>query len=49
MVNTTGSYTFTCSSGIDTYGYLYQESFDPSYTSMNLIVQDDDGTGTRDF
>jgi len=49
-VPTTGTYTFTTSSTIaDTYGYLYQGNFYPTYPSVNLITQDDDGAGGRQF
>ncbi len=34
---------------MDTYGYLYESSFDPSYPSRNLIASDDDGAGDRQF
>jgi hypothetical protein len=46
---TTGTYSFSSSSSIDTYGYLYQFSFDPSYPSYNLIASDDDGAGDLQF
>jgi hypothetical protein len=49
-VATTGTYTFTSSGTIaDNYGYLYQGNFYPSYPQYNIIAQDDDGTGSRNF
>jgi len=49
-VNTTGTYTFTSSSTIgDTYGYLYQGNFYPSYPSYNIVTQNDDGAGSGQF
>ncbi len=38
-----------CSSGIDTFGYLYQGTFYPSSLTTNLIAQNDDAFGTSDF
>jgi hypothetical protein len=38
----TGNYSFTCYSPVDTYGYLYANSFDPSNVNVNLLVQDND-------
>lgn len=37
-----GRYVFTSSSGIDTVGYLYLDSFDPSKPTLNLLNDDDD-------
>jgi hypothetical protein len=49
-VNTTGNYTFRSSSSIrDTYGYLYQGSFYPSYPSFNIVTKDDDNGGNGQF
>ena len=49
-VNTTGTYTFTTSSSIkDTYGYLYQGNFYPTYPSINIVTSDDDGAGGGQF
>jgi hypothetical protein len=42
-VPTSGTYTFTSDSSLDTYGCLYSYSFDPSDPSRNLITSDDDG------
>ncbi len=47
---TTGTYTFTSSGTIaDNYGYLYQGNFYPSYPQYNIIAQNDDGAGGRNF
>jgi len=48
-VYTTGTYNFTSSSSIDTYGYFYNVPFDPSYPSQNLITSDDDSGGNQQF
>ncbi len=50
QVNTTGTYTFKTSSNIsDTYGYIYQGNFYPTYPQYNIITQDDDGAGNGQF
>ena len=46
---TSGTYTFTSESWMDTYGYLYQDSFDPAYPSQNLMTYNDDSGGNRQF
>ncbi len=49
-VDTTGTYTFKSSSTIgDTYGYIYQGNFYPSYPSYNIVTQNDDGAGNGQF
>ena len=49
-VNRTGDYTFGTSSTIgDTFGYLYQGNFYPTYPQYNLITQDDDASGNNQF
>ncbi len=49
-VYTSGIYNFTSSSSIDTYGYLYNIPFNPSYPSQSLITSDDDsGSGNGQF
>ena len=48
-ISTTGSYTFTSVSSIDTYGYLYYTPFDPSYPSANLFTSNDDSGGNGQF
>jgi len=49
QVETTGTYIFKSSSSFDTYGYLYQGNFYPSYPSLDLITSDDDSAGSRQF
>jgi hypothetical protein len=49
QVETTGTYIFKSSSSFDTYGYLYQGNFNPSYPSLDLITLDDDSAGSRQF
>ena len=44
-----GSYIFTSSSTVDTYGYLYSDSFSPVDTRHNLIIEDDDNGGNSQF
>ncbi len=34
---------------MDTYGYFYNVSFDPSYPFQNLIASNDDSAGNRQF
>jgi hypothetical protein len=34
---------------MDTYGYLYNNSFDPSRPSQNLIISNDDGGTNQQF
>lgn len=41
-VSTSGTYSFTTDSDLDTVGYLYDSSFDPSDPTANLITDDDD-------
>jgi hypothetical protein len=48
-IYTTGTYTFTSSSDVDTYGYLYNDPVDPSYPSQNMITSDDDSNGNLQF
>ena len=40
-VNRTGSYTILCNSTMDTYGYIYNTSFNPSFTNENLLLFND--------
>ncbi len=49
IVTVTGNYSFTCHSPVDTYGYLYANSFDPSNVNVNLLVQDNDSGGDFQF
>jgi hypothetical protein len=48
-VSTSGTFSLISKSSIDTYGYLYNSSFNPLSPSSNLIVQDDDGAGNGQF
>ncbi|CAF0990307.1 unnamed protein product [Adineta steineri] len=48
-VSISGTYTFVCNSSIDTYGFLYYNTFDPNYPPANLIILDDDGGGNYQF
>lgn len=49
-VGTTGTYTFKTSSSIsDTYGYIYQGNFYPTYPSYNIVARDDDSAGSNQF
>ncbi|CAF1075071.1 unnamed protein product [Rotaria sordida] len=47
-ISTAGMYTFTSDSNIDTVGYIYGTSFDPSNPLVNLITDDDD-SGDSDY
>ncbi|CAF4100912.1 unnamed protein product, partial [Rotaria sp. Silwood2] len=44
-----GNYTFLCNSSMDTYGYLYNNTFDPVYPTMNILAIDDDSGGNYQF
>ena len=46
---TNGTYTFSSNCSMDTYGYLYQGSFDLSYPTQNLLASDDDSGNNRQF
>ena len=48
-VSTSGYYRFRSTSAIDSYGYLYTDSFLSSTPSMNVYTQDDDGAGSAQF
>jgi hypothetical protein len=49
IVDTTGTYDITSNGLFDSYGCLYDGSFNPLYPSQNLITTDDDGGGNRQF
>ncbi len=34
---------------MDTYGFLYNDSFNPIYPRTNLVIDDDDGGDKREF
>ena len=48
-VNMTGTYMFTSASTMDTYGSLYQGSFNPERPSLNQRAFDDDNGGNGQF
>ena len=48
-VSTTGRYIFASTSELDTWGYFYQTTFDPSAPTVNLIADDDNGGAQRQF
>ena len=45
----TATYIFHSNSIIDTYGYIYKDSFNPCNPVLNLISQDDDSGAKMDF
>jgi hypothetical protein len=49
IVSVTGNYSFTCQSPVDTYGYLYNNTFDPSNVNVNLLAQDNEIGGNFQF
>ena len=49
IVFTTDTYTFNSVGSFDTFGYLYNDPFDSSNPSQNLIVQDDQSDGNNQF
>lgn len=44
-----GLYSIQCNSSMDTYGYIYNNTFNSSFPTENLINQNDDGGGYRQF
>ena len=48
-VDTPGTFSLESKSSIDTYGYLYNNSFDPLSSSSNLLFQDDEGGRNGQF
>ncbi|CAF3713812.1 unnamed protein product [Rotaria socialis] len=48
-VSNYGIFSLTSKSNIDTYGYLYINSFDPASPSSNLLLENDDGGGSGQF
>ncbi|CAF4368170.1 unnamed protein product [Rotaria sp. Silwood2] len=44
-----GIYTIECNSDIDTSGFIYNNSFDPVYSILNLLANDDDSGGDNQF
>lgn len=47
--NTDGFYNIISTSNLDLYGYLYNDSFNPTDPIENLIIEDDDGAGDYQF
>ncbi|CAF1552686.1 unnamed protein product, partial [Adineta ricciae] len=48
-ISISGYHTIVSNSSMDTYGYLYNSTFDPLIPSQNLIVQNDDDAGNHQF
>lgn len=48
-VDQAGSYNIRSRSDFDAYGFLYTDSFNPSYPSSNLLDQDDDSNENLQF
>lgn len=42
-------YTLWSSDSIDTYGYIYENSFDSLNPNENLLIKDDDGGSPKQF
>ena len=49
IVLMSGSYILTCNAAVDSFGYLYNETFDPVFPNLNLLVVDDDSAGNSQF
>ena len=49
FINVTGDYEIRSNSVIDLYGYLYNEPFNATSPTMNLLMGDDDSGGSRQF
>jgi hypothetical protein len=48
-VSQAGDFTIMSQSSINTYGYIYENSFDPSDTSLNLLTEDDNSGSDDQF
>ena len=48
-VTKAGKYKFTSESNIDTYGYIYNSSFNPANPRMNLLAEDNDNGKKKQF
>jgi len=48
-VATPGTYLFSSKSDIDTYGYIYMNSFDPSKPHQNLLQENNDSGEKKQF
>ena len=49
VVNETGDYTLFTKSDIDTYGYIYKDTFDPKNPSKNIELENNDGCDQEQF
>ncbi len=43
------NYSFSSESNIDTYGYIYNDTFHPDNPSLNLLKEDDNSGGNGQF
>jgi hypothetical protein len=48
-VYTAGNHTIQSNGIQDTFGYLYNNTFDPTYPSVNLLQFNDNGTSSAQF
>ena len=48
-VPTTGNYTIRSNSSLDTFGYLYNNTFDTTYPLRNMLQYNDDDAGSSQF
>jgi hypothetical protein len=48
-VSEAGYYRFWSVSNLDTYAYIYKNSFNPAFPSDDLYTYDDDGGNNRQF
>jgi hypothetical protein len=48
-VSKASDFTIISQSSINTYGYLYENSFDPFDTSLNLLMEDDNSGSNDQF
>ena len=49
IIPRTGSYIFRSNSSIDIYGYFYSSVFHPDHSYLNLMADDDNSAGDRQF
>lgn len=45
----TGNYSLGSNSSMDTYGYIYENSFNPTYADENLLSEDDQSYRNNQF
>ncbi|CAF3404586.1 unnamed protein product [Rotaria socialis] len=48
-VSAASNVTIMSKSNVNTYGYIYENSFDPSDSSLNLLVEDDNSGDNEQF